>query len=45
MVRLTVTGGGGGVTVARLTISKCENFDLSPLEYDSLMHKTQFISL
>ena len=45
MVRLTVRGGRG-VTAPSLTVSKCENFDLfSPLEYDSLMHKTHFISL
>ena len=36
---------GRGVTAPSLTVSKCDNFDLFPLEYDSLMHKTHIISL
>ena len=33
------------VRLSALTVSKCENYDLFPLNFDSLIPKTHFMSL
>ena len=43
-VRLTVRGEGRSAPSA-LTVSKCENFDIFSLKFDSLTLKTYLISL